>query len=80
MILEKSKVAKEILNKLKEKSDDNNVVILHTKEVHRAIIPDGLGSCSVDRYLRYMRKLGVIEYDDPRRNKYFYVIKIKEVI
>ena len=75
---ENIKVKDKLIIILKSKAK-NGIVILHSKLVHRELIPDGLGSCSVDRYLRKLRQDGIIEYDDPRRNNYFYVIKIKEV-
>lgn len=78
MILDKSNVARDIFNELIKRKNENNIVLIHTKEVHRDIIKNGLGSCSVDRYLRYMRKLGIIEYDNPKRNNHFYKIKIKD--
>jgi hypothetical protein len=54
----------------------NNVVTLHTKEVEREVITDGLGSLSVSRYIRAMKQNGLIEYDDPRKHNHFYIIKI----
>jgi hypothetical protein len=55
----------------------NNVVTLHTKEVEKEIIPEGLGSLSVSRYLRAMRQQGLIMYGDPRRHNHFYIIVIE---
>jgi len=78
MILDKSKVAREILIELIKRVNDEGYVILHTRDVYRNIITYGAGSCSVDRYLRYMRKLGIIEYDNPKRNNHFYKIKIED--
>jgi len=54
----------------------NDMAIIHTKEVERGIIQDGLGCLSVSRYLRAMRQYGLIEYEDPRKHNHFYIIKV----
>jgi len=73
--LEKSKVAKKIMKKLKKKSKDG-IVIIHTKELHYNLLPNGNGSCSVDRYIRFLRQNKYIQYEDPRKNKHYYKIRI----
>jgi len=73
----KTEIQKHIANHLIKRAKDD-VAILHTKEVERNIIPDGLGCLSVSRYLRAMRQLGLIEYEDPRKNNHFYIIRITQ--
>jgi hypothetical protein len=72
----KTAVQKQIAKYLLDKAK-NNIVKLHTKQVEREIIPDGLGCLSVSRYIRAMRQQGLIEYEDPRKMGHFYIIKIK---
>lgn len=71
------KTVKEIIFERLVSLSKNGEIKLHTKDVHRRLIPSGLGSCSADRYLRWLRAEGKIEYDDPGRNNYIYLIKIK---
>lgn len=54
-------------------------VKLHCKEVARELIQSGSGSISVDRYLRYLRQEGFIDYPDPRSNGHFYKITLKYI-
>lgn len=75
--LKKSRVAKEIARKLNYMRDRNNIVVLHSRQIHR-LIEYGLGSCSSDRYIRKMRELGLISYIDPRKNNYLYEIKLND--
>jgi hypothetical protein len=71
----KTEIQKRIAKYLIKKSK-NDIVKLHTKEVERKIIPDGLGCLSVSRYIRAMRQMGLIEYEDPRKMGHFYIIRI----
>jgi len=71
----KTEIQKHIANYLLDRAI-NGVATLHSVEVEKGIIPEGLGSLSTSRYIRAMRQLGLIEYEDPRRHNHFYVIKI----
>ena len=73
----KEKVKDKIMDKLNRMSI-NGFVRLHTKDIHTSFIEKGRGSCCVDRYLRKMRQEGLIDYEDPRKNNYFYKIKINK--
>ena len=66
-----TKIAKYLIERA-----NNDIIKLHTKEVEREIIPDGLGCLSVSRYIRAMRKVGLIYYEDPRKMGHFYIIRI----
>ncbi len=74
--LKRSKVIDKVRKELFNKSD-NGVVCLHTKDIHH-LFELGPGSCSIDRYIRFLRQMGEIEYEDPRRNKYMYIIKLNK--
>jgi hypothetical protein len=71
----KTEIQKQIVKYLLENAK-NDIVKLHTKQVERNIIPDGLGCLSVSRYIRAMRKVGLIYYEDPRKMGHFYIIRI----
>ena len=73
----KTEIQKQIVKYLLENAK-NDIVKLHTKQVERDIIPDGLGCLSVSRYIRAMRQQGFIDYEDPRKTEHFYIIKIKQ--
>jgi hypothetical protein len=72
----KTGIQKQIAKYLLENAK-NDIVKLHTKQVERNIIPDGLGCLSVSRYIRAMRQAGLIDYEDPRKTGHFYIIRIK---
>jgi len=72
----KTEIQKRIARYLIKKAK-NDILKLHTKQVEREIIPDGLGCLSVSRYIRAMRQQKLIEYEDPRKTGHFYIIKIK---
>jgi hypothetical protein len=72
----KTSVQKQIAKYLLDRAK-NDIIKLHTKQVEREIIPDGLGCLSVSRYIRAMRQIGLIDYEDPRKTGHFYIIKIK---
>jgi hypothetical protein len=71
----KTEIQKKIINHLLMGAV-NGVVTIHTKDVERCIIPEGLGCLSVSRYLRAMRQQGLIEYEDPRKHNHFYIITL----
>jgi len=54
----------------------NGVVTIHSVEVEKKIIPEGLGSLSVSRYIRAMREQNLIDYDNPKRHNHFYIITL----
>ncbi len=66
---------KKIYLKLKKLAKDG-MVTLHTRQIHRELIPNGSGSCSADRYIRQLRAEGLIDYPDPRLYNNFYLITI----
>jgi len=72
-----SSVRLKILMRLEQMSHGSGQVKLHCKEVARELIPDGLGSISCDRYLRWLREEGFITYPDPRSNNHYYNIELK---
>jgi hypothetical protein len=71
----KTSIQKQIAKYLLENAKDD-IIKLHTKQVERGIIPDGLGCLSVSRYIRAMRQAGLIDYEDPRKMGHFYIIRI----
>lgn len=66
------KVRKELLKRARK-----GIVSLHSRDIHH-LFEKGLGSCSIDRYIRLLRQRGEIEYEDPRKNRYIYKIKITD--
>lgn len=49
-------------------------ITIHTYHIERNLIPLGPGSISASRYLRFMREMGMIRYNDPRANGHIYKI------
>ncbi len=72
-----NKGEQKVLERLKERSS-NGILRIHTKEVERHLIHDGIYSLSVSRYMRSLRIKGVINYPDPRSNNHIYIIAIND--
>jgi hypothetical protein len=75
---EKTEIEKSIVKFLIQHRSKNNMLMIHTKGVERDIIPNGDGCLSVSRYLRNMREIGMIDYEDPRKNNHYYIIKLNK--
>lgn len=78
MKLIKSKVAEKILSKLNSLSNRDNIVKLNSYQIERHLIPNGKGMLSASRYIRLMREMGLIDYEDPRKYKHTYIIKLNK--
>ena len=66
---------KTVMKWLLEHSFDNYVAV-HTKDVERKIVSDGLYCLSVSKFIRNLRSMGYIDYPDPRKKEHAHIYKI----
>ncbi len=54
-------------------------LMIHSRVVEREIIPEGIYSLSVSKYVRNLRLYGYISYPDPRGNQHQYKITLLHI-